>query len=320
MSYIFIIQRLRTLLDEEQATFLSSPVCCFRVLEAEQKTSTRSREKTLIRHAKPENKTPLLSHLGFPCWPDQSSSVAQSCRTLYDPVDCSTPGPPVHHQLPEFTQTPVHWVGNAIQPSTSSVIPFSSYLQSFPASGSFQMNQFFAYGGQSIGVSVGQDGGGHFLFKKLSRIYSELHHLMMRTYLVSLVISGECKLNWQWAYCTTSKRARKIAPWLGKTWNQENSHALLDGMDPTPALVVLVPPLRPASPLLGVNPVETRHQTSLGVQWQRLWASTAGRNGGKPTTNNTTQKGSRSDLVGKSKALHRIQRKLREFSTTKPTL
>ena len=45
------------------------------------------------------------------------SSVAQSCPTLCDPVNCSTPGLPVHHQLPEFTQTHVHWVGGAIQPS-----------------------------------------------------------------------------------------------------------------------------------------------------------------------------------------------------------
>ena len=45
------------------------------------------------------------------------SSVAQSCPTLCDPMDCSTPGLPVHHQLPEFTQTHVHWVGDAIQPS-----------------------------------------------------------------------------------------------------------------------------------------------------------------------------------------------------------
>ena len=45
------------------------------------------------------------------------SSVAQSCLTLYDPVDCSTPGLPVHHQLLEFTQTHVHWVSDAIQPS-----------------------------------------------------------------------------------------------------------------------------------------------------------------------------------------------------------
>ena len=47
----------------------------------------------------------------------QFSSVAQSCPTHCDPMDCSTPGFPVHHQLPEFTQTHVHWVGDAIQPS-----------------------------------------------------------------------------------------------------------------------------------------------------------------------------------------------------------
>ena len=45
----------------------------------------------------------------------QFSSVAQSCPTLCDPINCSTPGLPVHHQLPEFTQTHVHRVGDAIQ-------------------------------------------------------------------------------------------------------------------------------------------------------------------------------------------------------------
>ena len=45
------------------------------------------------------------------------SSVAQSCATLCDPMNRSTPGLPVHHQLPEFTQTHVHRVGDAIQPS-----------------------------------------------------------------------------------------------------------------------------------------------------------------------------------------------------------
>ena len=45
------------------------------------------------------------------------SSVAHSCLTLCDPMNCSTPGLPVHHQLPEFTQTHVHQVGDAIQPS-----------------------------------------------------------------------------------------------------------------------------------------------------------------------------------------------------------
>ena len=47
----------------------------------------------------------------------QFSSVTQSCLTLCDPMDCSTPAYPVHHQLPESTQTHVHWVGDDIQPS-----------------------------------------------------------------------------------------------------------------------------------------------------------------------------------------------------------
>ena len=54
------------------------------------------------------------------CLPVQVSSVAQSCLTLCDPMDCSTQGLPVHHQLPEFTQTHVHRVSDAI---SSSVIP-----------------------------------------------------------------------------------------------------------------------------------------------------------------------------------------------------
>jgi len=47
----------------------------------------------------------------------QFSSVTQSCPTLCDPMNLSTPGHPVHHQLPEFTQTHVHQVSDAIQPS-----------------------------------------------------------------------------------------------------------------------------------------------------------------------------------------------------------
>ena len=47
----------------------------------------------------------------------QFSSVAQLCPTPSDSMNCSMPGLPVHHQLPEFTQTHVHWVGDAIQPS-----------------------------------------------------------------------------------------------------------------------------------------------------------------------------------------------------------
>ena len=76
----------------------------------------------------------------------------QSCLTLYEPVDYSTPGFPVNHQLPELTQTcPLSW---RCHPTiSSSVIPFSPCLQSFPASGSFPVSQFFASGGQSISPS-----------------------------------------------------------------------------------------------------------------------------------------------------------------------
>ena len=58
-------------------------------------------------------------------------SVAQSCPTLLNPMDCSTPGLSVHHQIPRFTQTHVHWVGDAIQPShpLSSPSPPAGILQ-----------------------------------------------------------------------------------------------------------------------------------------------------------------------------------------------
>ena len=63
----------------------------------------------------------------------QFSSVAHLCPTLCNPVDCSTPGLPVHHQLPESTQTHVHWVGDAIQPSH----PLSS-----PSPPAFNLSQY----------------------------------------------------------------------------------------------------------------------------------------------------------------------------------
>ena len=83
----------------------------------------------------------------------QFSSVAQSCPTLCNPMNCSMPGLPVHHQLLEFTQTHVHQVSDAIQPFHP-VVPFSSCSQSPPASGSFPMSQLSGWGGQSIGVSA----------------------------------------------------------------------------------------------------------------------------------------------------------------------
>ena len=83
----------------------------------------------------------------------QFSSVTQSCPTLWDPTDCSTPGFPVHQQLLELAQTHVHWVGDAIKPSHP-LVPFSSYLRSFLGSGSFPVCQFFAWGSQNTGAST----------------------------------------------------------------------------------------------------------------------------------------------------------------------
>ena len=87
------------------------------------------------------------------CVSVQFSSVTQLCPTLWDPMNCNMPGLPVHHQLPKSTQTHVHQVGDAIQPSHP-VVPFSSCPQSLPASESFPMSQLFASGGQSIGASA----------------------------------------------------------------------------------------------------------------------------------------------------------------------
>ena len=74
----------------------------------------------------------LVSTLKTPQFTLRFSSVAQLCLTLCDPMDCSTPGLPVHHQLPEFTQIHVRWVSDAIQPSR----PLSS-----PSSSTFNLSQ-----------------------------------------------------------------------------------------------------------------------------------------------------------------------------------
>ena len=80
---------------------------------------------------------------------DQIRSVAQSCPTLCNPMNCSTPGLPVHHQLPEFTQTHVHRVGDAIQPSH----PLPSH--SPPAPNPSQYQSLFQWVNSSNEVKAG---------------------------------------------------------------------------------------------------------------------------------------------------------------------
>ena len=90
------------------------------------------------------------SHTVHKSW--SVSSVAQSGLTLCDPVDCSTPGFPVHHQLPELVQTHVYRVSDAIQPSH----PLSSPSSPAPNPSQHQslFQGVFASGGQNIGASA----------------------------------------------------------------------------------------------------------------------------------------------------------------------
>ena len=82
----------------------------------------------------------------------QFSSVVQSCPTFCDPIDCSMPGFPAHHQLRVYSN--LCPLSQWCHPTNSfSVAPFSSHLQSFPALGSFQISQFFASGGQNTSFS-----------------------------------------------------------------------------------------------------------------------------------------------------------------------
>ena len=136
--------------------------CCYEncLISQSPETDSRSHEGTAdhtLRTANPtEGHKSLQRNLKLhlvreKCWSDQIRSVAQ--LYLCDPMNRSTPGLPVHHQLPEFAQTHVHRVGDAIQPSypllsPSPPSPSPSQHQSFP------MNQLFAWGGQSTGVSA----------------------------------------------------------------------------------------------------------------------------------------------------------------------
>ena len=103
----------------------------------------------------------IVPHKGIHDGLDNSSSLSSSVQfsrsvvsNSWRPhVDCSTPGFPVHHQLPELAQTHVHQVGNAIQPSHPLSCPYLPAFNLSQHQGLFQC-QFFASGGQSIGVSA----------------------------------------------------------------------------------------------------------------------------------------------------------------------
>ena len=120
------------------------------------------------------------------CIQVQFSSVAQSCPTLCDPMDCSTPGLPLYHQLPEFTQTHVHWVGDPIQPSHPLSSPSPSAFNLSQHQGLFQWVSFCIrwpkYWSFSFNISPSSEHSGLISFrmdwldllqsKGLSRVFS----------------------------------------------------------------------------------------------------------------------------------------------------
>ena len=120
-------------------------------------------DKSMATHSSPLAwSIPWTGEPGYSPWDDWATntftfksklkicccSVAKSCSTLSNPMNCSTPGFPLFYCHPEFAQTHIHWV---VMPS--SVIPFSC-PQSYPASEYFPMSWLFASGGQSIGASA----------------------------------------------------------------------------------------------------------------------------------------------------------------------
>ena len=113
-------------------------------------------EQRLIKTCRITPKSPITNNPVIPGGGSlQFSSVTQSCPTLCHPMDCSIPGFSVHHQHLELAQTHVY---RSVMPSNHFVLchlsSLSSCLQSFPASGSFQMSQLFPSGGQSTGASA----------------------------------------------------------------------------------------------------------------------------------------------------------------------
>ena len=108
----------------------------------------------------------FLKKLGIKLPSVQSvSSVTQSCLTLCNPTNHSTAGLPVHHHLREFTQTHVHRVSDAIQPSHPRSSPSPTALKSLPASESFPMSWLFALGGFSFSISSSNEYSGLISFR-----------------------------------------------------------------------------------------------------------------------------------------------------------
>ena len=112
---------------------VSGHLGCFRVLASINRAAVNMGCMCLFQLWFPQGICPVVGLLGH-----HFSSVAQLCLTLCDPMDCSMPGFPVHHQLLELAQTRVHWASDAMQPSHPLLSPSPPAFNVSPNQGLFQ--------------------------------------------------------------------------------------------------------------------------------------------------------------------------------------
>ena len=129
-------------------------------------------------------------------------------------MDCGTPGFPVLHHLLKFAQTHVHWVGDAIQLSHPLLPPFSSCHQSFQASGSFPMSQFFQWSKYwsfsfSIGPSYEYSGLIAFRVVSIDLVYLCFHCRLIKVHLQSMCFLPQFSPSFSCIFVFTIKSGAK---------------------------------------------------------------------------------------------------------------
>ena len=126
----------------------------------------------------------------------QFSSVTQSCPTLCNPLGCHTPGFPVHHQVPEFTQTHVHWVGGAIQPSHPLLSPSSPAFDLHQHQGLFKWVRWPKFWSFSFNISPSNEHSGLVSFRmdllNLLAVEGTLKNLLQHSSKASTLLRSAC--------------------------------------------------------------------------------------------------------------------------------
>ena len=211
-----------------------------------------------------------------------SIQFSPSVLSVCDPMDCSTPGLPVYHELPELTQTHVHWVWDPT--FSSSVVPFSSRLQSFPASGSFPVSQFFPSSSQSIASAVlmniqdwfplGWTGWISLQSKGLSRVFSSttvqsinssvFNYINFQSYHLFSSVAQLCLILWDPMVCSIP--GFPVHHQLLEL-TQTHFHWVSDAIQPSHPLS------SPSSPAFSLPQHQgLSNESALRIRWPKYWS------------------------------------------------